>query len=254
MYRYRFTYWSNTIFADFIRGTKKLTSGTGEEWENWEQKTKNNNPIRYWITEYFLDSLQDVIYYPYDLYLTIYHYTKSRFIYQSTKLKANKKHLTPGTYHDYCEKILFCLFDELVDFVEIECANMNMGSKPKEERKKVKYSLFKQRYPEEGIEYLTWAASLNDYGTHYTEQALAAQKVLELYYWWLDRDNRPDVYEESGYDEYYKNSNNILDFVNNYDDKLKSILKKVNELELKYLQEDQDKLHQLIDIRMHLFV
>jgi hypothetical protein len=52
-------YWSCTPFADWVRGTRKLKSGTSEEWYDWNSKAKGYNPVRYWLAEEGLDKLQD---------------------------------------------------------------------------------------------------------------------------------------------------------------------------------------------------
>jgi len=51
-------YWTCSDFADKIRGTAKIPSGTSEEWEEWETIAKNNHPFRYWLVEELMDNLE----------------------------------------------------------------------------------------------------------------------------------------------------------------------------------------------------
>ena len=47
----RSKYWSNSAFADWIRGTDKIKVGTGKQWNAWEKQAKTFSPIRYWLAE-----------------------------------------------------------------------------------------------------------------------------------------------------------------------------------------------------------
>lgn len=163
----RSEYWSNSKFADWIRGTDKLKVGTGDECAEWEKTAKTKNSIRYWIAEEGLDKLQDILYWIPDKLYSIKYYVVNRWIDQSHALVAHPKHIKPGKWMDLEHRMLYCLFDELVDFVEIEKAYSNF----RWEREKCKDRKWWQvgkwrtrtwRSPEAGIEHLKWEMTLTD--------------------------------------------------------------------------------------------
>ena len=51
----RSRYWSCSRFVDWLRGTAKISSGTGSEWRLWKTAAKETHPIRYWLAEEGLD-------------------------------------------------------------------------------------------------------------------------------------------------------------------------------------------------------
>lgn len=55
----RSRYFSCSKFADWLRGTPKLSCGTSEEWRDWEISAKQSRPIRYWLAEEGLDYIQE---------------------------------------------------------------------------------------------------------------------------------------------------------------------------------------------------
>ena len=57
-------YWSCTPFADFIRGTKKLSAGTAEEWDDWTTTAQMKHNFRYWLAEEALGHVQDFVTWP----------------------------------------------------------------------------------------------------------------------------------------------------------------------------------------------
>ena len=121
----RSNYWSCSKFADWLRGTDKLDAGTSREWRDWEQTAKVLHPVRYWIAEEALDRVQNFINWPVDKIYDMKYYVVNRWIDQSHALVAHPKNIKPGQYRDFDTRILYCLFDELVDFVEIEKAYNN---------------------------------------------------------------------------------------------------------------------------------
>lgn len=76
--KYRVNYWSGSKLAHKILH-KPFALGW-DEWDEWHKDNINKHPIRYFITEILFDKIQDVIYFPVDLYNTIYIYVRNRFI------------------------------------------------------------------------------------------------------------------------------------------------------------------------------
>lgn len=246
MLRQRINYWSCSRFADWIRGEKKPFALELKKWDDWKNEQKNKRPWRFWLSDTVLQKIQDFIYFPYDIYNEARHYIRNRWLDKTHYIKTGLK---PGGYYEIDTKILNGLFNELVDFVEIECANLSFWDKEK------KYKIKNGRSVEAGLDYLNWAMRLtygSDFGyekTHklYGEpvpQAKAAKEIFELYNWWKNRDNRPDAHEESGWSKYYESDNKK---------EKEKAFKKLNKLEAKYDKEDDEMLIRLIKIRRNLW-
>ena len=209
-------YWTCSPFADWIRGTTKLKCGTGKQWAEWEKAAKEKYPIRWWIAEEGLDKIQNVWCWIPERLNDVRYYINNRWVTRSHALTAHPRDIAPGTWRDVGNRFLPCLFNELVDFVEIEqawhhCVWSN------EDKKKYSYPWWRRWYrnwrcPEAGIAYLEWAMTLTntdwcepdhpEYGKP-TGQALRAKELKELYTWWTTvYPNRPDPYEASGWTEY----------------------------------------------------
>ena len=112
----RGNYWSCSKFADWVRGTAKPPFLELHEWGEWEESAKEEYPFRYWLVEEFLDNLQDVVYWPADMMNKISYYISNRWITRSHALTADPKNIRPGQWFDLSERILYCVFDELVNF------------------------------------------------------------------------------------------------------------------------------------------
>ena len=227
MLKQRVRYWSCSKLANFIRGCEKPPYLSMDDWEKWRSEVKAKSPIRYFIAEKLLNKIQDFINLPKDIYNSIRYYIRNRFITKTHYLKTGLK---PGVYHELDKRIMYGLFNELVDFVEIEQAYMNYIVNDK------KYKFKNGRCIESGLDYLGWAVSLKydegwglskddeNYGKP-ASQAESAAKILELYTWWKDRRYRPKPMEVSGWLDY----------------------------EEKYEKEDEDMLIELMKIRKHLW-
>lgn len=253
MLRSRINYWSCSRLADFIRGEKKPYALEWHKWDEWHTEIKRKKPIRYWISETGLKRLQDIIYFPYDIYHSIEIYIKNRWIDKTHVLNTGLK---PGQYYEFDYKVLHGLFNELVDYVEKELAGMQTW------KNEHQYKFIKGRCPEAGLDYLEWACSLvydDNYGTnkkdkHYgkpTHQAISAQKVRELYEWWtVTRPNRPDPHVVAKYDQTIGDS---LFSNGKFSAKKRACLNKIQKIEDGYEKEDTDKLIELIKIRREIW-
>lgn len=263
LYQQRANYWTCSDFSDKIRnlvGVSKPSSETAEGWNVWKKSYKTNHPWVYWITEEFLDLCQDVVYLPYDILLAIRDHLYNRFIdkphYLDTKLKR-------GEYHGIDTRILFGLFETLVDFVEIEKAWMQVVFSD-EEFKKYNYPWYCKnritrwaafRCPEAGLDHLKWEMELDD--EHSEGQRESAKIQYKLYDWWKNiRPNRPDPYDVSGWNEidHTREDGMLFKPRTEEEDKLvRDVLTKIDEIEGQYLKEDTEMLIELINIRSHLW-
>lgn len=247
----RARYWSNGKLADRIRGVKKPKYATMEEWNVWEAETKKAHPFGYWAAEEFLDTLQDIVYFIPDTIGNIRYYFINRYIEKSHALTSK---LPRGKYYDFDTRLLNCLFDELVNFVEIEKAHMDRICNPD----KYKGVPRRSRSATAGIDYLTWETTLvNEYmdstDPDYmkpSSQAIVAKWVLDTYHWWtVTRPNRPDPYDISGFSEATKET----EMFTSYNNVTREMLDELNRIEAEYQAEDTQKLIELINNRAYLW-
>lgn len=267
IYKYRPNYWSCSesvrkllIYLEM----PKPSYATTEEWDNWNHTFQNRHPVLYPIVENWLDTIQDLVMFPYDLYDSIRIYTKNRF---STRTHIIDTKLKSGEWHDTDKKILHGMFELLVDFVEIEKANMWIFHNPEKQiakRKSRWLRWFEHRSIQDGIACLEW--EINKFGVGglpmhvgglpmHARITSSAKEQLELYNWWkYIRPTRPDPYEVSGWNE-TKDAlpSNIKTIGDNDTSLLYKTATNVSNLEQQWHNEDTDMLKRLIDIRCSLW-
>lgn len=271
-------YWSCSPFANWLRGTAKPSSATGRGWREWKTAAQARHPIRYWIVEEGLDAVQNFVNWPADRWNDVRYYINNRWITRSHALTAHPRDIRPGNWCDVGNRFLPCLFNELVDFVEVEQAWHHVAW---DEAARAKFAVpwhrrwfrFRTwRSAEAGLAYLDWAGSLKldthmgvdpgsaEYGEP-THQALAAREIKELYMWWREiYPNRPDVHDASGWSEYCEMRRNkgyeILDLEDKTEaeaEQCKTALDRSHEIEAAYEAEDEAMMIRLIRIRDSLW-
>ena len=281
----RRNYWSNSVFArwlmrTFARGTvPKPDAATLKEWKEWKTSTKRASPVIYWFVEELLDKIQNCVNYPYDKLCDARYYLYNRFVDKKHYLKTGLK---PGQWHEMDTRLLHGMFTELVDFIEIEKAWHHVICDKEAQgkfytpwwRKGARLLRWKPwRCPEAGIEHLKWEMNLKhdyewlpegereqqtDYDTP-TPQALDAKDVFELYTWWkTTRPSRPDPYDLSGWNDYYKKKHKDIELLfegNSEEEKAESraILDKINAIEKAYAEEDEAMMIRVIKLRHSLW-
>ena len=274
----RSNYWSCSKFADWVRGTNKLSAATSEEWDEWRTTAQMKHNFRYWLAEEALDAVQNFICYPGDKLNDIRYYINNRWVSKSHALTADPRDIRPGSWSDVGNRFLPCLFKELVDFVEIEQA-WHYCMWNEEERVKYNVPWYRSgwlrwrtwRCPEAGLAYLTWASTLTNEEfldddkkseAEPTYQANAAKEIIELYTWWTTvYRNRPDPYEASGWTAACEASRiangGRLSFSAEKDPVLKKASDKAHKLlqkiEKAYEDEDEAMMIRLIRIRHSLW-
>jgi hypothetical protein len=251
IFRSRYNYWCCSKIADFIRGTPKPFALEWGEWENWHKEAKSKHPYRYWLAETGLKNLQNIVMFPSDLYHSIETYIHNRWISKTHFLNTG---LEPGHYYEFDYRVLHGLFNELVDYVEMELAHVSKYSKEK------KYKFKNGRCVEAAMDYFDWACSLvynEEYGIskdddHYgqiTPQALSARKVKELYLWWKEtRPNRIEPYDAVNMQRFQGN-----EFSSKKSKEEIRAMHKMTKLEEQYDKEDTNKLIELIKIRKEIW-
>lgn len=267
----RMEYFSNTKFADWLRGTPKPQSATAKDWYLWKKKAKALHPWRFWLAETFLTRVQDFLYWPLDQWRHITNYIKNRWIFKSHALTAHPKYIKRGGWCDLGNRMLPALFSELVNFVEVDQAwsfcvwneeAMKKYSAPR------RLSIFHEwRSPEAGMAYLDWASTLKcEDGVKLTEQALSAIEIKELYLWWTqERPKRPDPYEASGYAALYnsnaRSEDTKYDILESFgrelppevEKQIEDSLDRLRDLEDREEKEDEEMMIRLIKVRHYLW-
>ena len=272
-------YWSSSPFADWIRGTKKLSAGTSEEWDEWTTQAQIKHNFRYWLAEEALGNIQDFVTWPVRKLYDIKYYINNRWVTRTHSLTAHPRDITPGQWKDVGNRFLPCLFNELVDFVEIESAWSHVAWGNKEDRAKYDPPFYATgwfrwrtwRSPQAGLDHLDWAMTLTNEEwldedkkgeAVPTSQALAAKELKELYTWWtVTYPNRPDPYDASGWTAYCELSRlangGKLFFGRKKDPASKKTsdkaMKLLDKIEKAYEKEDTEMLIRLIKARHSLW-
>lgn len=275
----RHNYWSCSKFADWIRGTPKLKAATSDGWHDWEDEAKGYHPIRYWIAEEALDAIQNFIWWPVDKIYDVKYYINNRWVTRTHSLTAHSRDIKPGEWCDVGNRFLPCLFNELVDFVEVELAWWHIAWADPDEKTKYNPPFWASgwfrwrtwRCPQAGLDNLEWQRNLrwqeNEVGKDFkglgelTPQAIKAQEILDLYKWWTEvYPNRPDVHEVSGWSAYCDIKRDLNDgrlFGSKETPELRKqgdkALKLSSKIEKQYEDEDEKMMIRLIKIRNGLW-
>lgn len=271
-------YWSCSKFADWIRGTIKGGAKTSGGWNDWHKTAKKSHPIRYWIAEEALDAVQNFIWWPVDKIYSIKYYINNRWVSKTHALTSNLKR---GQWHEFETRLLHSMFDELVNYVEIEEAWSNVAW-DKEAREKYRPPFYAWgwlrwrtwRSAEAGLDKLKWASTLTNeewleedkkHLAEPTHQAKTAKELLFLYDWWKNvYPNRLDPHEASGWTEWCErrrakikeqdpdSDRMFLDLENETEDEKsesRRILDLTYKIEEEQHQEDEEMMIRLIKIR-----
>lgn len=272
-------YWTCSKFADWLRGTAKGDAKTGRGWYEWEKAAKESHPVRYWIAEEGLDLLQNIVMWIPDKLYAIKYYINNRWVTRTHSLTAHVRDIRPGTWCDVGNRFLPCLFNELVDYVEIELAWWHLAWN-REDRPKYNmpwwavgwWRIRTWRCPQAGLDNLKWQSELvwhEDEGFEPgdpkigkpTYQAEKAIEILALYKWWTEvYRNRPDPHDASGWSDFCDRRRNqdrhFLDFESETKDEKEEsqrILDLCRKIEEQYEKEDEQMMIRLIKVRNSLW-
>jgi hypothetical protein len=251
---------------------------TSRGWKEWNTEAQKNHPVRYWLAEEGLDYLQKIFFFIPDTLYSIKYYINNRWVTRTHALTAHPRDIKPGQWQDVGYRFLPCLFNELVDYVELELAWWHIAWSDKDEHKKYDAPFWSTgwfrwrtwRCPQAGLDNLAWQMTCDNkdytpedhpnYG-ELTPQAHNAKEILALYTWWTqERPNRPDPYEVSGWSAYCEQKRQkgiwlLDDFDDESGDKVdtKPMLDKINTLEEAHELEDEEMMIRLIKIRRSLW-
>lgn len=272
-------YWSCTKFADWLRGTPKPHAETSKGWRIWKENAERAHKFRYWLAEEGLDGIQNFILFIPDKIHSVKYYINNRWVTRTHALTAHPRDIKPGEWADVGNRFLPCLFNELVDYVEIELAWWHLAWEGKEERDKYNmpwwavgwWRVRTWRCRQAGLDNLDWQSKLVwtdnecEEGSpnigQPTHQAKNAQEILTLYKWWTEeRPKRPDPMEASGWSSYCdakrKRGEDFFDLEDRTEEEKKSsseILDVLHKMEQEQEQEDEDMMIRLIKVRGSLW-
>lgn len=286
MYRSRVNYWSCSKFANWLLkhfcGAGKPNALSLEDWDTWHQNAENNNKLVHWFVDTVLNKLQNIYCFPSDMHREIRRYVDNRFVAKTHVINTKLK---PGQWHEFDTRVLNGLFEQFVDFVEVEQAVNHIAWSDDDVRNKYKLPWWKTlwypfpagrwRNAEVGLIHLNWAAALvyekeecgeDDprIGTP-THQAIAAQEQLALYDWWKNvRPNRPDPYDVSGWNQLqedlrikYPDAKGLRGLFSSRSEEEQELSSKTmkggHDIEQLYNDEDTEMLIRLIKIRSNLW-
>lgn len=248
-YRTRASYWSNSKLSHKLQQwagmEKSPASATAKEWRLLSERQRAVNPIVYWITEDGFNIVQNILYFPSDVYRNLKAKFHNIFISKPHYIRTK---LPVGEWHECNTRILHGLCELVVHFVETEKAHMydisvmfdESGSRP----------TIKDRR-EAGLAYLDWEISL---GEESPGQSHTAKEIKEIYLWWKDiRPARIDPHDESGWSDYCATKEHILEINDDEDETnskhVRSILDRSWELEKQYNDEDTEMLIRIVRVR-----
>lgn len=272
-------YWTCSKFADWVRGTAKLEVGTSEQWDEWTTRAQMKHNFRYWLAEEGLDYLQQVVFFIPDKLYDLKYYINNRFVTRTHSLTASPVDIKPGQWCDVGNRFLPCLFNELVDFVEVELAWWHIAWDD-EARKQFQAPWYARgwfrwrtwRNAECGLANLEWQRNLrwkedecgpdSKHVGKLTPQAIKAQEILDLYTWWtVTYRNRPEPMEASGWSAYCEAARlangGKLSWGGDKSKELKKMssvaMKKLHKMEADYEKEDEAMMIRLIKVRHGLW-
>jgi hypothetical protein len=269
-------YWGESKFAEWLRGTPNPGPLSATGWREWRERAQAAHPIRYWLAEDGLDYLEDVVNYIPEKINDVRYYINNRWVTHAHALRAHPRDIVPGSWMDLGDRFLPCMFNELVNYVEVELA-WHQVCWDDAARKKYRTPWWRTgwirwrtwRCRQAGLDNLAWQKTCDNrdytpeddpnYGA-LTQQAYAAQEIEALYLWWTEeRPLRPDPYEVSGWTAYCAEKHHAgegllesLDRPGHWET-TKPMHDIMNELEAKYEQEDEEMMIRLIKIRNSLW-
>ena len=203
---------------NLIRGSTPPESLIPEQFAQWDKAAKEAHPLRYWLAETLLYKLVALINWPGKSIHHLVYRINNRWIARTHALTAHPKAIPRGEWRDVGDRFLPCMFNELVNFVEIENPRFQVGGNRERWKEYGRpwihhfFFLSTWRCPKAGIDHLKWQATLTN-EDHLREgeevgpsaQARAAMEILKLYTWWKEIIPARNSAEEAGdWDSYYE--------------------------------------------------
>lgn len=189
-------------------------------WDKWDEKTKAERPLAYFFTETLPDWLEKPAEWLIDPIYDVKYYMVNRWIDKTHVLESK---LSKGKWHELETRLLHCMFDELINHVEIEMAWSHIAWSDQEERAKYHAPWYATgwfrtrtwRCPEAALDHLRWEQGLvwkaeevgedSELVGQRMDQAVRADEILALYTWWKEtRPSRGDAWDVTGFRAFWK--------------------------------------------------
>lgn len=244
------SYWSISKFANLVRGTPTLKMGTTEEWREWTAAAKLAHPVRFWLSDTALDVVQDTLRYPSKKVNDIRWYIHNRYVIKSHQMTAPVSQIKPGEWQEFGDRMLPCLFGELINFVDHQLSYKEkgftiLGITALAEQCQLTYDKH-------------WCEPTDEEWGKYTPQAIGAQEILALYTWWNEVYlHRIDPNELSGWNKLCDRLDAKEDFWTTTPvytpEESAAAFKLLDEIEQQYKEEDTQMMIRLIQVRGSLW-
>lgn len=191
-------HYSSSAFIKWLRNKLDINKPYALPWggfEKWEAELKAQRPIAYFFTEVLPEWFEKPAEWLIDPIHEGTYYIRNRFVTQTHVLRTG---LEKGKWHELERRMLHGMFNELVDFVEIDQAwhHVVWDNEAKQKYKTPWWrssSIFRfgeWRNADAGLDYLKWCMTLDDPEKDEHEQcisqAVGARETLVLYSWWKD--------------------------------------------------------------------
>ena len=231
---------------------RKPLAATAKDWREWNQRTKALKPMAYWLQETLPSAVDWAMFKTSKPFRDALWWLRYR---TTDKYHVVFKGLEPG-YHEKPEQMLHVNMQLLVDFVEIECANMATIFLPEwqNQRKPAWKRWFKipVRNAAAGLSYLQEQIESNPEDAQYVHEK---SEIISIYRWWkTTRPLRLDPYDVSGWsslsESYREQDICVTDMPA---EQTAPALDMLHKLEQTYLDEDQQMLQRLMSVRMRLW-
>lgn len=259
----RAKYWSDSKLARWIRNYHRPDWATLDEWDDWNEAAKKENPVRYWIAEIAMNKLQDIVYWPKDKIWDLRCYIVNRWVDRTHYMRTG---LEPGQWHEFDTRMLHGMFTELVDYVEVECALFatgGWGDKHGHSKAPANWRRWIRtwRSSEIGVQYFREQLAEDKSFQYHSGMSPAqiAKEVLELYFWWTcHRPHRKDNLDASGWTAYndWRTANKVGmdEYREPYTQaKIHAILDLSGKIEQEYNDEDTAMMIRLVNLRKYLW-
>lgn len=183
-----------------------------------------------------------------NMYYASRAYLTNRFVHKTHSLTASKNDIQRGSWCDVGDRFLPCLFNNLVDFVEIELADCDFVIHGKKSKTLLEKITGVRRSASDGLSYLEWCMTVPERDSK--TQAASAKEIMELYVWWVYiRPERKDPYDDTPVIDIHR----INELDNEKVVEMRTAYSRVSTIMEQYDKEDTEMLIRLINIRNHLW-
>lgn len=197
-------FWSDTKFADYIRGIEKVIINPTSDWDKWDkwqneeaanykirwEEHKKSNPIRFWLAETFLLKVGLIINTPISAVIDLINYIDDRYVKKTHTINCVSNKVKPGlSYNFKKDLVLPGLTNLLIDFIEVDLAQYYVTVSNKTVREKYNVPFYINSH----FRFGNWRnadAGLAELDLRYLYRSPIEESTIEevrdLYIWWKE--------------------------------------------------------------------